>query len=449
MTAASCMVGPDYRRPAQHMPAAYRSPTTRAAATQPALTADWWRLFGDPKLNELEDAALRANTDLRAAMARVMQARAAARITASQFYPTITLDPSVVRSRSAPHTTSNLVQIPFDLSYEIDVWGRVRRAYQASVAQARASENDYQVVRLTLAADVAQDYLTLRSLDAQDQILVKSVESFRKQVSLTQTLFRAGLAAQTDVLQAQTQLDSTLTQEIEVRRQRADLEHALAILLGRPPTDLALAAASLDLSIPAIPAGLPADLLRRRPDVAEAEQNLVAASAQIGVATAQFYPTISLIGAAGFESLDLKHSLDWKNRVWSIGPSVSVPIFEGGQLKAGLAQAKARYDELTATYRGTVLGAIRDVEDSLTDLHHFSDEATAQQQAVQSSRESLRLSQVQYERGLIAYLQVIDAERTLLANELSASQILNQRMVSTVLLIKALGGGWEVTQPAP
>jgi multidrug efflux system outer membrane protein len=453
----ACTVGPNYHRPEQNMPLAFKS-ATRPSAPEPSLRPDWWRLLGDAKLAELEDAALVANTDVQAAMARVMEARAAARVVQSQFFPTITLDPSVARSRgpanvssggssSKRYTTQTDVLVPVDLGYEIDVWGRVRRSYQASAAQARASENDYYAVRLTLAADVAQTYFNLRSLDAQRQILVKTVEAYRRQVALTQTQFDAGLATQSDLLQAQTLFESTTTQEIEIRRQRTALEHALAILLGRTPSELSLAENPLDLSPPTIPVGLPADLLRRRPDVAVAEQNLIAANEQIGVATAEFYPTFRLTGAAGFGSVGTGDALNWASRIWSIAPSASFPIFEGGKLNANLAQARARYDELVANYRGTVLGAVRDVDDSLNDIHLRADEATAQTRAVESSREYVRLSQMQYERGLTNYLQVIDAERTLLGNELASAQILNQRFVSTVLLIKALGGGWDAEAP--
>jgi multidrug efflux system outer membrane protein len=397
-------------------------------------------------------------------MARVAQARAAARVTQSQFYPVVTLDPALNRSRtpagrissngslgggnSSGGRTSNSYRIPFDVSYEVDIWGRVRRLSEAAIAQVRATEDDYEVVLQTLEADVAQDYFSIRSLDAQAQILAKNVESFRQQVSLTQTQQKAGLVGPIDVLQAQTQLNSTIAQEVETRRQRTDLEHALAVLLGRSPSELAIADRPLDLVPPAIPAGLPSDLLRRRPDVAQAEENLVTANAQVGVATALFYPTVRLTGAAGFESIDLQHSLDWENRVWSIGPSISFPLFNGGQLDANLEQTRQRYQELSATYRGVVLAAYRDVEDSLTDLHLRADAASAQNQAVTEAREYLRLAQVQYKGGLMPYLQVIDAERTLLTAELSAAQILNQRLISSVLLIKSLGGGWEARELA-
>ena len=470
----SCTVGPNYRRPNLEVPNGFSSATTRPMTQPAAVGRDWWQLFGDPTLTKLEEDAVKANTDLQAAMARVAQARAASRVTQSQFYPVVTLDPSIQRSRTPGNSRSNTsgtqtgttgstvsrsssssartstnVRIPFDVSYEVDVWGRVRRSVEASVAQVRASEDDYQVVLQTLQADVAQNYFTLCSLDTQARILEQNVESYRRQIELTQQQRKAGLIGQTDVLQAQTLLNSTVAQQIDITRQRADTEHALAILLGRPPSEVTVLKQPLDLVPPPVPAGLPADLLRRRPDVTAAEQNLIAANAQIGVATAAFYPTFRLTGSAGFESIDLAHALDWESRVWSIGPSVSFPLFTGGQLQANLEQTRARYEELSATYRGAVLTAFRDVEDSLTDLHLRADAAQAQDQAVQYAREYLRLSEVQYRGGLTNYLQVIDAERTLLNNELSSVQILNQRLISTVLLIKSMGGGWDVDSPPP
>ena len=456
---ASCTVGPNYRRPAQGMPTTFKSATTQEAEPH-HLAADWWKLFADSALDKLEEEAIAANPDLKAAMARVWQARAAARITASQFFPLITLDPSATRTMTSANrpspgptpavsTTANDIRVPFDLSYEVDVWGRIRRSYEASVAQARASEADFQVVLQTLEADVAQDYFNIRALDSQQQILAESVELYRRQLGLTQKKLAAQIVGKIDIYQAQTQLNSAIAQEVEVRRQRLDLEHAVAILLGRTPGASVVATQPLTEVPPAIPAGLPAELLRHRPDVAEAEQNLIAANAQVGAAIAQFYPKFHLIGTAGFESAEFSSALDWQSRMWSAGPSVSVPIFEGGQLKATLEQSKGRYAELAETYRSHVLAALRDVEDALTDLHLRADEAFAEDEAVQAAREYLRLSQVQYDVGLISYLVVIDAQRTLLTNELTAVQIASQRMTSAVLLIKALGGGWDAISPPP
>ncbi len=462
LTLTSCVVGPNYDRPEVPTSAAFKSPTTRQSRQE--IPRDWWKLFNDPTLNQLEDAAS-ANTGLAAAIARVTQARAAARVVGSQFYPVITFNPSETRSRVPINTnggsssnssgsratarTSTSVRIPFDLNYEVDIWGRVRRQVESADASVTASELDYEVVLQTLQADVAQTYFNIRAFDLQATILAQTTESYRRQVELTQKQLRAGLVGQVAAAQADAQLHATRTQQLEVTRQRDDAEHSLAILIGRPPVELNVAIKPLDLEPPSIPAGLPADLLRRRPDVAESEQNLIASNAQIGVAIAQFYPNIQLSGAAGFESFDLRHAVDWQNRIWSFGPSVSWPIFEGGKLDANLEQVKARYAELLADYRGSVLNAIGDVENSLTDLHYRADEARAQALAVKSSREYLRLSQLQYDQGLIGYLQVIDAERTLLTNELSAAQILNQRLTATVLLIKSLGGGWDFQQVRP
>jgi multidrug efflux system outer membrane protein len=483
--AASCTVGPDYQRPEFDLGGGYKSATTQEANAPPRLGRDWWRVFGDPALTDLIEQALAANTDVRAAVARVAQARQSTLITASQFYPVIEFNPAFERTRSPPNgvfigptggaqvptgpttgpsnggggggtssasagqagRTSSSYRTAFDLSYEVDVWGRVRRSVEASEAQQRASEADFEVVLQTIEADVAQNYFTLRSLDAQDEILRRTVESYQRQVELTQVQFKAGIMAPIDLYQALAQLESTRTQRIDNRRQRSDVEHAIAVLLGRTPAQLSLAVRPLDLAVPDLPAGLPAELLRRRPDVARAERQLAAASANIGVAEADFYPTVRLTAAAGFQSFDLKSALNWEQRVWSIGPSVSFPLFEGGRLEASLAQAKSRFDESLAGYRGSVLVAVRDAEDSLTDLHHRAAEAAAQARAVAASREYLRLSEIQYERGLTNYLLVIDAERTLLNNELTAAQILNQRLVSTVLLIKSLGGGWDADAP--
>jgi multidrug efflux system outer membrane protein len=456
IAAASCTVGPDYQRPPLDVPPGYKSALT-GEAQSPQLAKDWWKLFGDATLTRLEEQAIEANQDLKAAMARVAESRAAARIAGSDYFPVLTFDPSADRSRSSANvaraggrsTTSTDIRLPFDLSYEVDLWGRIRRSVEAAEAQARASGDDLAVVLHTIEADVAQNYFTMRSIDSQIQILSRTVESFQRQISLLQTQFKAGLVGRINIVQAESQLYAAQSQLAELRRQRADLEHALATLLGRPPTELTLPPQALNSPPPAVPAGLPADLLRRRPDVAEAEQNLAAASAQIGVAVAQFYPDLRLTSSAGFESLDVRHLADWQSRIWSIGAGALVPLFEGGRLKANLQQARARYDEMAANYRSRVLVAFREVEDALTDLHLRADAAKAQALAVESSREYLRLAETQYQQGLQSYFLVIDAERTLLSNELLAAQILNQRMVSTVLLIKALGAGWDPEASPP
>ena len=450
----SCRVTEDYRQPPLETPTTFKSATTQEADVS-RLDPNWWQVFDLAELTSLEETAVKENQDLKAAVARVDQARAATRSVASQFYPVITLDPSATRGQRGG-ASANSYRVPFDLSYEVDIWGRVRRTVEAARATETATAEQVAVVRLTLTSDVAQNYFTLRSLDSQMEIVARNLQLYRRQVDLVDQQLKAGIVTKIDLLQAQALLDSTRAQEIDLRRQRADTEHALAILLGKPPAALNLESKAFTLTPPKIPVGLPADLLARRPDVASAEQNLAAACAQIGVAKANFYPVVRLTGTAGFESISAGSLFNWESRLWSIGPSASIPIFEGGQLEAGLAQAKARYEELLATWRGTVLTAFREVEDALTDLHHRSDQAEAQASAIAASREALRLIEVQYKQGLANYLQVIDADRTLLANELAAAQTDNQRLVASVLLIKALGGGWSSanaqpaqTQPAP
>ncbi len=454
---SSCTVGPAYHPPAVETPATYKSAATQPAIAPAHLANDWYRLFGDEELTSLEQSALRENQNLKAAMARVTEARQATRAVASQFYPIVTLNPSAVRARSSANAvrdgtahTANSISIPFDVSYEVDIWGRVRRSVESAQATEQASVDDAAVVLLTLTADLAQNYFTLRALDAQTDVTDRNIALYQKQLSLTQQELKAGTVTRADVLQAQALLDATTTQRTDLQRQRAATEHAIAILLGRPPAAVSIAARPYPMIPPQVPPGLPSEMLRHRPDVAEAEQNLIAANAAVGVATANFYPVVHLTGAAGYESFDLAHTLDWESRIWSLGPSVTVPVFEGGQLDASLQQAKARYDELMATYRGTVLVAFQDVEDALANLHHYSDEAESQQRAVQADREYLSgFVQVQYEKGLISYFQVISADRTLLTDEILSVQIAQQRMISTVLLIKALGGGWNPDQPPP
>jgi multidrug efflux system outer membrane protein len=449
-TGAACSVGPDYERPPIKVPAAFKSAAPDEARAH-ALTAEWWKLFNDPELTRLEEDATLANFDLKAGIARVAQARAVLKGSRSALYPTLQLNPSAQRVKTSENTatanghsiTFTDLRVPFDFAYEVDLWGKVRRSVESSEAQARATADDLAVVLHAVQADVAQTYISIRALDSQIAILDRTVASYRRQVDLLQTQFKAGLVGRINLAQAEALLYSTISDQSEARRQRTDLEHALATLTGRPPSDLEVPSHPLDLTPPAIPAGLPADLLRRRPDVVESEQLLAAASAQIGVAVAQFYPDFTLTATGGWQAFDFGHLPDWQSRIWSIGASALLPLFEGGRLDAQLEQARARYDEALAQYRGRVLIAFRDVEDALTDLHLRSDAAQSQTKAVDSAREYLTLAESQFRQGLVSYFIVIDAERTLLVNELSATQILNQRLVATVQLIKALGAGWE------
>jgi len=451
VASGGCLLGPHYQRPDVETPASYRGAPAAAAAQ--SLDSDWWRLFGDATLNQLEEQARAANQDLQVAMARVAEARATARIAESDFFPVITLDPTHQHQRTSGNlplgssavegkTTSD-TQVPFDLSYEIDLWGRVRRTFESATASAHASEDAYGVVALTLAADVAQQYFSLRSLDAQDAILRDSVEVFREQVQLVEARYRAGLVSELDVAQARTQLETTLAQQADVLRQRAEAEHALAVLCGRAAPEFTVAPEPLALEPPQVPAGLPSELLEHRPDVAEAEQQLVAANAEIGAAEALFFPQLRLTGAAGLESADFADLLKWESRIWSIGPSVSVPVFEGGRLRANLKGAKARYDQAVASYRQIVLGAFRDVEDALVGVRRRAEQGEAETRAVAAAVRAVAVAKSQYVHGIADYLQVIVADRTRLDLELAAAQTQQQRLVATVLLVKAVGGGWR------
>jgi multidrug efflux system outer membrane protein len=455
---AGCTVGPDYERPPLEVPERFKSATADEAGAH-GLSHEWWKLFNDPGLTALEEEALRANQDLKAAVARVDQARAGLKNAHSALYPTLALNPSINRLKTSENTATSRgstitftdIKVPFDLSYEVDLWGKIRRSIEVAEDQAKGSVDDLGVVLHTVGSDLASNYFQIRSLDLQAEVLTRTVASYQRQVDLLNTQLKAGLVGRISVVQAEALLYSTQSQLADVLRQRADLEHAVAVLLGKAPVGFSLPVKSLDLGIapPKVPAGLPAELLRRRPDVAEAEQNLAVASAQIGLAVSQYYPDLQLTGSAGWESLDFRHLPDWQSRVWSIGASLFQPLFEGGRIDASVEQARARYAELLAVYRNQVLSAYRDVEDALTDLHLRSDAAQSLGRAVDSSREYVRLAETQFQQGLVSYFQVIDAERTLLGNELSAAQLASLRLTSTVQLIKALGAGWEEGVPPP
>ena len=449
------MVGPDYVRPGVEQPARFKSQPASEAV--PPIATEWWQLYRDPVLDQLIATATASNQTLQQAVARVDEARALARVAGSFLYPTISANPSFARTRFSGNRDSTITGqrvaqgvtvndwlIPFDLAYEIDVWGRVRRSFESSKAQAAATADDAGAVRLTVETDVAQFYYTLRSLDAQGQILAQNIESYREQVRILSVQLKNGLVSPIVLNQAQAQLQATLAQQRDVERARADLEHALAILCGRPAPSFAVAANPLhEASPPVVPPGLPAQLLARRPDVAQAEQNVVAANAQIGVATAEFFPRFTLTATAGLESADLSSLFTWQSRAASILPSVSIPIFQGGRLRANLDATKAFYRQTVAAYVNQVLIAYGDVENAMTDLRAFSDQVGHLREAVSASQNYLRFAQAQFKYGLVDYLIVIDAERTLLANQLSLAQAVNLQMGASIRLIKALGGGWN------
>jgi len=452
---AGCTVGPPYVRPPVIQPEGFKSPAGGGAA--PRIALEWWRLYGDSHLDRLIATATTSNHSLELAVARVDEARALARVAASFLAPTISLDPSFARTRlsgSRPSpTTGERVQgaatindwlVPVDLTYEVDVWGRVRRGLESARAQLVATADDEAAVRLAVQTDVAQFYYTLRLLDSQVEILTHTLAAYQEQVRVLSVQLKTGLGGPVALYQAQAQLQSTSAQLRDMQRARDDQEHALAILCGQAAPLFSVPVSPLrDTPPPEVPVGLPATLLTRRPDVAAAEQRVVAANAQIGVATADFFPRLTLTGSAGFESTAVKSLFNWQSSIASIVAGATQPIFQRGRLKGNLAATKARHRQAVATYVGQVLIAYGDVEDALTDRRALIEMVGSLREAVDASQNYLRVAQVQYKNGLVDYLVVIDAERTLLANQLSLAQAVNLQLGASIRLIKALGGGWE------
>lgn len=456
---AGCSVGPDYQKPTVETPPAYSETGQQVGEWKEAVPQDalakgkWWELYGDSQLNELEERASANNQSLKAAVARVDQARAIAGVTRSQFFPTLDLNGGGSEFRQSANRpiangprndfTSSDTQLHLDLGYELDIWGRVRRSVEAAKADIQVSVADFETVRLTLHADVAQNYFSLRATDAELVILRATIDLRTKALDLMRIRYKGGASSELNVAQLETLLANAQSQFATVQKNRAQLSHALAVLLGATPESLQLAENPLTGLPPVIPVGLPSDLLERRPDVAEAERTMAAANARIGVAKAAFFPVVRLTGSAGFESINLGSLFDWPSRLWSVGPSLSLPIFEGGRNVSNLSRSEAVYMETVAKYRGQVLQAFREVEDGLSGLHYLSNESEALARAVESSQRALNISNRCYDDGLVTYLDVVDAQRTALENQRAAVQNLAQRYVTHVLLIKALGGGWQ------
>lgn len=446
---ASCALGPDYKRPDVVSPTGYKEPVTNAPAS-PAIGADWWTLFNDPDLTKLATDTLAANLDIAVAIARVDQAHAVTQSAAGSFFPLISSSSSARRAGGASVPTTTTFTLPVSLSYEIDVWGRLRRQYESAKNSEQASQGDLEFARQTAVANVAQAYFNIRLFDQQIASFEEALDLFRKQLDLAETKFKAGLSLPTDRLQARTQVNNATNQLLEVQRSRAKQEHAIAIILGRSPSEVSIQRAPLTTQIPVVPTSLPVTLLSRRPDVAASEHRLAAGNAQVGIAIANFFPSFTLSATGSLVSNSLDNLLNWENRTWSAAGGLGLPIFSGGQQTAALAQAKARYQELVANYRAAVLGAIRDVEDQLSDLKLLADKAQSLEETLANARELARLTEIQYRQGLTTYLQVIDSNQTLLTAQLTAAQAQSQRLAATVLLIKALGGGWpgEAASPA-
>jgi NodT family efflux transporter outer membrane factor (OMF) lipoprotein len=465
-----CAVGPKYTRPAASVPPTYKEPTQSSGVkadnwktAQPSdqvARGNWWEIYNDAQLNGLEEQVNVSNLNLKVAEAQFRQARALVRLNRAGYFPTVAAGlsatgshPSLNRSiRPAATTSTTFVDsiLSADVSYEPDVWGRVHSTVEATVAGAQASAADLETLRLSVHAELAADYFTLRALDAERQLLDSTVAAYEKALELTTNRYSSGVASGVEVAQAETQLDTARSQAIDVRAQRAQLEHAVALLVGEPPSTFSIPSTPVIEPAPQVPVGLPSELLERRPDIAAAERRVAAANAEIGVAKTAFFPALTLAASGGFETTHLGDLLSWPSHFWSIGPALAQTLFDGGRRHAISDEAKAAYEATVSSYRQSVLTAIQEVEDNLAALRVLAEEIKAQDAAVKAAEHSLALSMNRYRGGVVTYLEVITAQNAALANERTAVDLLRRQMVASVLLVKALGGGWGAASlPTP
>jgi NodT family efflux transporter outer membrane factor (OMF) lipoprotein len=454
---AACTVGPKYTRPTAQIPPAYKENANwkPAQPSDQAPRGNWWEIFNDPQLNALEQKLTVSNQSLRAALDRFQESRDALRATRSNLYPLVTASVTPTQNRqsinkalhgaTSPTNYSDIIA-QGDLSYEVDAWGAVRRSVRQSRELAQATGADLETIRLSLHAELALDYLTLRGLDEQKRLFDNNVEAFEKAFQLTQERFRGGVASREDVDLAATQLEQTRAQAIDITSTRDQFEHAVAVLVGQPPSTFSLDPAPLPSAPPAPPPGLPSELIERRPDIAGAERRVAAANEQIGIARAAYFPTIVLSAIGGFEGSNFPNWLTASSAIWSIGGSAAQTVFDFGRRRALSDQAIATYDELIADYQQTVLTSFQEVEDSLSDLRVLQDEFKSQNEAVAAANRAVDQATNRYKGGLDTYLTVITAQNAALENERTAVSLITRQLTSTVLLIKALGGGWNVSQ---
>lgn len=449
-----CAVGPDYQRPSAPMTDAFRETDGwKSAAPADALRRGaWWEVYGDPQLDALEPRVSVSNQDLLAAEAQFRQARALVGAARAAFFPQAAVGVSFSRSHQSGTLHNNLggsgtdvadYAMPLSVSWDLDLWGRIRRNVESNEASAQAAAADVESARLSLQAELAADYFQLRSVDADRAILDVAIAVFERSLALTQSRYDGGVASRGDVAQAQTQLESTRAQAIDLGVQRAALEHAIAVLMGEPPARFSLPPLPLDAEPPAIPAGVPSQLLERRPDVAAAERSMAAANAQIGVAISAYYPTVTLSASGGFESSHIDEWFTWPSRFYSVGPTVSETIYDGGFRAAQTAAARAQYDDTVAGYRQSVLTAFQQVEDNLAALRILAQEAAVTAAAVDAARQSVALTTNRYKEGNVSYLDVVVTQAAALNNERADNDVRGRRMVASVRLIQALGGGWD------
>lgn len=468
---AGCAVGPDYHRPPalanQPIPPAFSTPATNGLpewkAAEPSAhlpRGAWWRVFDDPPLDRLEDAAETGNPGLAAAFARLQQARATVDISRAEFFPQVQVDPSATRQRTSVNQplngspagashTFNTFTLPFQAGWEADLFGRIRREVEAARANLGANRDEYETVKLALQSEIAADYFTLRALDAEYDLLQRSAETFRRSLELTVNRRRGGIASDLDVAQAETQLRATEAELPPLKLQRSRLLHALAALTGQAAPGFELpAATTAQGALPQVPVSLPSELLERRPDIAAFERRMAEANARVGVAQSAFYPRLRFNGLAGLQSVDASSWFDWPSRFWSVGPSLEVPLFTGGRNRAQLEFARAAYTESVAQYRQTVLTAFQEVEDQLAAQGLLAAQMEAELAALKAAQRTLEIADNRYKAGLVTYLEVATAQSATLNLERTTVQLRGEKLVALVGLIKALGGGWEAATQA-
>jgi len=460
--AAGCTVGPKYQRATAPVPAKWdvAEPWRESTPKDALAKGEWWSVFHDDELSALEKQALDANQTIKVSEAHLWQARATAAIQVATLFPTLSTSPSVERQRisgnrppnsnfpvSNPVSQNNYI-LPFTAGYEVDLFGQRRRSIEAAQASYQASAADLENVRLVITAELAGDYFTLRQLDSEIGILNRTVEALQKGLQLVDSRHKGGVASGLDVAQEETLLNTTRTQATLLLQQRKQSEDAIAVLVGKPAPDFHLPIKELNAEPPSLDAGLPSDLLERRPDIAEAERQMAVANAQIGIAKAAYYPSLNLFGQGGWQASDIARLLNVQSTFWAVGANVAETIFSGGQRRAQVEFAKGGYDASVASYRNSVLGAFQEVQDDVTGLTVLDQAKQSQQQAVDAARRTLDLSLNRYQGGLVSYLDVVTAQQNLLNNEQELAVIDGQRLVTSVLLVKALGGGWDASSLA-
>jgi NodT family efflux transporter outer membrane factor (OMF) lipoprotein len=450
---AACSVGPDYIKPSVEQPTRFKEAQgwKIAEPNDEAIPQQWWTVFNDAELSQLAQQVALANQNIQVLQARYRQAQAVVAASRSSYMPVVTGTVSSTRNQPSSNSTNsingskirNTDNVSLNLSWEADVWGRIARTVESGEASLQASKSDIAAARLSAEAELAQNYFSIRLADRQIKILSDTIETYQKSLQITRNRYAAGVVDKADVVQAETLLKSTQVQAQDLKIQRAQLEHAIALLIGKAPSQLSIKSTDAELRLPDLALSIPASLLERRPDIAAAERRVAAANAQIGVAKAAFFPTLSFSALAGVQSNEVSNLFNWPSRIWSLGSNLAMTVFDAGKRRALSDQAVGAYDETVANYRLTVLTAFKEVEDSLVALNTLKQEYALQQEALNSAKASQELTANQYKAGVLSYLDVVTVYNTTLSNERTLLTIQNNQMTNTIQLIKALGGGWQ------